>query len=74
MKMAEFRSQCSSEAAPPQFPPQKKKSRSVAKQAADKERNKTRVNVGAAFPRWRALRAAKGLQVDSELALLLLDV
>ncbi|XP_068423204.1 zinc finger protein ZFP2-like [Clinocottus analis] len=31
-----------------------------------------RINIGPAFPRWRALRAAAGLQ-DSELALLLLD-
>ncbi|XP_034401521.1 zinc finger protein 420-like [Cyclopterus lumpus] len=32
-----------------------------------------RINIGSAFPRWRALRAATGLQLDSELALLLLD-
>lgn len=32
-----------------------------------------RINIGLAFPRWSALRAAKGLQLDSELALLLLD-
>ncbi|XP_068589397.1 zinc finger protein with KRAB and SCAN domains 7-like [Cebidichthys violaceus] len=38
-----------------------------------KERDKSRINIGPVFPRWRALRAAKGLQLDSELALLLLD-
>ncbi|XP_078031905.1 uncharacterized protein LOC144467334 [Epinephelus lanceolatus] len=49
------------------------KTRSVAKRAWDRERDKTRVNIGVAFQRWRALRAAKGLQLDAELALLLLD-
>ncbi|XP_078123337.1 uncharacterized protein LOC144528554 isoform X1 [Sander vitreus] len=49
-----------------------KRSRSSAKKASDRERDKTRVNIGAAFPRWRAVRAAAGLQLDSELALLLL--
>ncbi|XP_074469043.1 uncharacterized protein LOC141754103 [Sebastes fasciatus] len=58
----------------PQFhPPKKRYKRSSAKKASDKERDKTRINIGQAFPRWRNLRAAKGLQLDSELALLLLD-
>ncbi|XP_044047151.1 uncharacterized protein LOC122873898 isoform X4 [Siniperca chuatsi] len=57
----------------PDFPPPKKKTRSSAKKASDKERGKTRINIGLAFPRWRALRAAEGLQLDSELAFLLLD-
>ena len=50
-----------------------KRPRSVAKKLSDKERNKTRVNIGLAFPRWRALREEKGIHFDSELALLLLD-
>ena len=50
-----------------------KKQRSSAKKLSDKERNKTRINLGLAFPRWRALRVQLGLEFDSELALLLLD-
>ncbi|CAK6981147.1 uncharacterized protein LOC119503727 [Scomber scombrus] len=50
-----------------------KRPRSFDKKLSDKERDKTRVNVGLAFPRWRAQREAKGLQFDSALALLLLD-
>lgn len=52
---------------------QTKKKRSLAKKLSDKERDKTRINIGLAFPRWRELRELKGLQSDSELALLLLD-
>ncbi|XP_054461501.1 zinc finger protein 454-like [Anoplopoma fimbria] len=52
-------------------PPEKKSC--FATKASDKERDKTRINLGPAFPRWRDLRAARGLQLDSELAVLLLD-
>uniref|UniRef100_A0A4W6FWU0 Uncharacterized protein n=1 Tax=Lates calcarifer TaxID=8187 RepID=A0A4W6FWU0_LATCA len=39
----------------------------------DKARGKTRVNLGAAFQRWRDLRERKGLKTDEEVALFLLD-
>ncbi|XP_075931630.1 uncharacterized protein LOC142931561 isoform X2 [Anarhichas minor] len=71
--MAESSSKRSAEEDFPRLPPPKKNRRSSAKKASDKERDKTRINIGPVFPRWRALRAAKGLQLDSELALLLLD-
>ncbi|XP_029282010.1 uncharacterized protein LOC115004506, partial [Cottoperca gobio] len=71
--MAEFSPKRPAEGGPPPFPPPKNNKRSSAKKASDKERDKSRINVGPAFPRWRALRAAKGLQLDSELAFLLLD-
>jgi len=50
-----------------------KKQRLLAKKLLDKERDRTRINTGLAFPRWRALQELKGLQSDSQLALLLLD-
>ncbi|KAM6903766.1 uncharacterized protein PEZ65_018557 [Lycodopsis pacificus] len=71
--MAESSLKRSAEEDFPRLPPPKKNRRSSAKKASDKERDKTRINIGPVFPRWRALRAAKGLQLDSELALLLLD-
>ncbi|XP_037830602.1 zinc finger protein 37 isoform X2 [Kryptolebias marmoratus] len=39
----------------------------------DQARNKTRVNIGAAFPRWRELREQKGFRNDAQLATFLLD-
>lgn len=33
----------------------------------------TRVNIGAAFPRWRELRELKGFRNDAQLATFLLD-
>ena len=39
---------------------QTKKKRSLAKKLSDKERDKTRINIGLAFPRWRELRELKG--------------
>uniref|UniRef100_A0A3Q3F5V9 Uncharacterized protein n=1 Tax=Labrus bergylta TaxID=56723 RepID=A0A3Q3F5V9_9LABR len=39
----------------------------------DKARGQTRVNIGTAFPRWRHLKEAKGLQSDAMVALFLLD-
>ncbi|XP_018520403.1 uncharacterized protein LOC108875766 isoform X3 [Lates calcarifer] len=43
------------------------------KKGYDKARGKTRVNLGAAFQRWRDLRERKGLKTDEEVALFLLD-
>ncbi|XDV26995.1 hypothetical protein PO909_030597 [Leuciscus waleckii] len=43
------------------------------KTSLDKQRNKTRVNIGVAFQRWRELRDLKGLKSDSSMALFLLD-
>lgn len=43
------------------------------KKELDRARNKTRVTIGAAFPRWRELRVLKGLKTDAELATFLLD-
>ncbi|XP_033478880.2 uncharacterized protein LOC117254623 [Epinephelus lanceolatus] len=50
-----------------------RKQRSLAKKLSDKERDRTRINIGRVFPRWRALRERKGLEFDSDLASLLLD-
>uniref|UniRef100_A0A8C4HQN8 Uncharacterized protein n=1 Tax=Dicentrarchus labrax TaxID=13489 RepID=A0A8C4HQN8_DICLA len=47
--------------------------RRTAKRESDYRRNKTRVNIGEAFQRWRELRKCLGLSLDSELAVLLLD-
>ncbi|XP_059192919.1 zinc finger protein 35-like isoform X2 [Centropristis striata] len=44
-----------------------------AKRESDNKRNKTRINIGEAFQRWRDLRDCIGLKLDSELAILLLD-
>ena len=57
---------------PPACPPPKI-SRSLSKKAADKERTETRVDIGLTFLRWLALHAAKRLELDLKLALLLLD-
>lgn len=43
------------------------------KRRLDLERGKTRVNIGAAFPRWRQLRESKRLKTDAMLAIFLLD-
>ncbi|XP_053298716.1 uncharacterized protein si:ch211-40k21.5 isoform X1 [Pleuronectes platessa] len=39
----------------------------------DRMQAKTRVNIGFAFPRWRALRTKLGIRKDAELALVLLE-
>ena len=39
----------------------------------DKRRNKTKVNIGVAFPRWRELRDKLNLQRDAELACILIN-
>uniref|UniRef100_A0A8C6SLK3 Uncharacterized protein n=1 Tax=Neogobius melanostomus TaxID=47308 RepID=A0A8C6SLK3_9GOBI len=43
------------------------------KRKSDDRRNKSRVNLGALYPRWRALRDRLGLRFDSKLAAVLLD-
>ncbi|XP_066505500.1 zinc finger protein 619-like isoform X2 [Hoplias malabaricus] len=43
------------------------------KRESDRERGKTRVNVGLAFNRWRDLKEKKGYKTDAELAFFLLD-
>ncbi|XP_041662997.1 G2/M phase-specific E3 ubiquitin-protein ligase [Cheilinus undulatus] len=60
------------EGLPPASPPPKKPPH-LSRKPSDKAKGKTRVNIGLPFPRWRALRDAKKLSHDSELALLLMD-
>lgn len=55
----------------------KQKKTTEEKQAKKKElvraRDKTRLNIGAAFLRWRELRNRKGFKTDPELATFLLN-
>ncbi|XP_072240792.1 uncharacterized protein [Leuresthes tenuis] len=55
----------------------KKKQTNDERRALHKElsrvRDRTRVNIGAAFPRWRELRKQKIIKSDAELAIFLLD-
>ncbi|XP_035259489.1 uncharacterized protein LOC118220003 isoform X3 [Anguilla anguilla] len=44
-----------------------------SKKLSDRQRGKTRVTIGVALPRWRALKEEKGLRGDTDMALLLLD-
>uniref|UniRef100_A0A8C1VA40 Uncharacterized protein n=1 Tax=Cyprinus carpio TaxID=7962 RepID=A0A8C1VA40_CYPCA len=46
---------------------------SIKKKGYDHERAKTRVNIGAAFQRWRELKEREGLESDAEVAFFLLD-
>lgn len=46
---------------------------SVKKRIYETARSKTRINIGAAFERWRDLRQLKGMKTDGELALFLLN-
>ncbi|XP_051549559.1 uncharacterized protein LOC127438202 isoform X4 [Myxocyprinus asiaticus] len=39
-----------------------------AKRESDRVRNKTRINIGLAFPKWRQLRDLKGFKRDPEMA------
>lgn len=43
------------------------------KRETDRARNKTRVNIGKAFQRWRELMKLKRMKSDSQVALFLLD-
>ncbi len=45
----------------------------VKKQGYDQARGRTRVNIGAAFQRWRELKEREGLESDAEVVLFLLD-
>lgn len=48
-------------------------SKRESKRQLDNKRNKTRINIGVAFQRWREVRDIISLKLDSELAVLLLD-
>lgn len=45
----------------------------LSKKLYDAFRSKTRVSVGTAFDRWRALKEDRGLKTDAQLARFLLD-
>lgn len=45
----------------------------LSKKLYDAFRSKTRVSVGTAFERWRALKEEKGLKTDAQLARFLID-
>ncbi|MDG2555427.1 hypothetical protein P7M41_25880 [Vibrio parahaemolyticus] len=45
----------------------------LAKKESDRQRRQTRICIGVAFPRWRALKEEIGLRADTHVALLLLD-
>uniref|UniRef100_A0A671WEV9 RE1-silencing transcription factor-like n=1 Tax=Sparus aurata TaxID=8175 RepID=A0A671WEV9_SPAAU len=47
--------------------------KAATKKALDIERSRTRVNIGAAFERWRQLGHVMGLKNDTEVAFFLLD-
>uniref|UniRef100_A0A8C5G419 Uncharacterized protein n=1 Tax=Gouania willdenowi TaxID=441366 RepID=A0A8C5G419_GOUWI len=47
--------------------------KAATKRALEKARAQTRVNVGAAFQRWRQLRDQMGLKSDAKVADFLLD-
>ena len=63
-----------SESEPPVLQVNAETPRSFSRVQSDKNRSGTRVNIGVAFPRWRALEEAKGLTLDTEVAHFLLDV
>ncbi len=45
----------------------------IRKKGYDQTRGRTRVNIGAAFQRWRELKEREGLEVDAEFALFFID-
>lgn len=47
--------------------------KAMTKKRLEQQRAKTRVNIGAAFPRWRQLRESKCLKTDAMVAVFLLD-
>ncbi|KAM4584545.1 uncharacterized protein PAE49_004061 isoform 2-T2 [Odontesthes bonariensis] len=51
----------------------KEAEKDVRRKEIDRARNKTRVNIGEAFERWRELRELKGFKLDADLAIFLLD-
>ncbi|XP_030009970.1 uncharacterized protein LOC115432972 [Sphaeramia orbicularis] len=50
-----------------------KKLKIESRQNQDRQRPKTRINIGVAFPRWRSLMKLKGFQNDDEVTCFLLD-
>lgn len=47
--------------------------KNIRRKEVDRARNKTRVNVGVAFDRWREVRDLTGFHLDADLAMFLLD-
>ncbi|CAL8406470.1 unnamed protein product [Arctogadus glacialis] len=47
--------------------------RTATKREAERARNKTRVNIGVAYERWRELRDRRNLKSDAEMATFLID-
>ena len=47
--------------------------RTATKREAARARNKTRVNIGVAYERWRELRDLRNLKSDAEMATFLID-
>ncbi|CAL8363109.1 unnamed protein product [Boreogadus saida] len=47
--------------------------RTATKREAERARNKTRVNIGVAYERWRELRDLRNLKSDAEMATFLID-
>uniref|UniRef100_A0A671QV73 Uncharacterized protein n=1 Tax=Sinocyclocheilus anshuiensis TaxID=1608454 RepID=A0A671QV73_9TELE len=46
----------------------------IKKKVYDQARGRTRINIGAAFQRWRELKEREDLEADAEVALFLLDI
>lgn len=53
--------------------PAKKKRKGLTKNHRYRSTHRSRVNIGLAFERWRALKAENGFRSDAEVALCLLD-
>ena len=51
----------------------KKREHEDAKRNRDKRRQRTRINIGMAFPKWKLLMKEKLFQTDAEVACFLLD-
>ncbi len=54
-------------------PSSKKRKHDEVKRNRDRRRQKSRVNIGVAFPRWKSLMKNKGPQSDAKVACFLLD-
>lgn len=52
----------------------RRKCKRLTQRQTDSSRVRARVDIGLAFERWRALKAANGLKSDAEVAVCLLDV
>ncbi len=51
----------------------KKRKLDAARRSRDRRRQKSRINIGVVFPRWKALMREKFFQSDAEVACFLLD-